>query len=62
MIGLKRRTVVEWFRVQSKWKVMYNGNVGLFQLRDMVNNISVGAFNEHDDAVEFAFDLVHDNV
>jgi hypothetical protein len=61
-MGNRRRTVVEWFRVQSKFTVMYNSHADLFQIRDIKNNIAVGAFVTWDDAVEFVFDVAHDTL
>ena len=62
MMGLRRRTIIEWFRCQSKYTVMFNGPADRFQIRDVANNIAVGEFMEHDDAVEYCFDLVHDKL
>jgi hypothetical protein len=59
MMGLKRRTVVEWMRCQSKFKIMWNSKADRFQIRDVVNNIAVGEFMAWDDAAEFTFDMVH---
>jgi len=62
MYGLRRRTVVEWLRSQSKFKVMFNCNTDLFQIRDVVNNIGVGGFQTWDDAAEWCFDFTHDRL
>ena len=62
MVGLRRRTVVEWFRCQSKFKVMWNSDANRFHLRDVKNNIAVGEFWDSDGAMEFAFDLAHDTL
>ena len=61
MMGLRRRTVIEWFRCQSKYTVMFNSRADRFQIRDTVNHIAVGEFMDHDDAVEWVFDFVYDN-
>jgi hypothetical protein len=59
MMGLKRRTVIEWIRCQSKFTVMWNSKADRFQIRDTVNNVAVGGFREYDDAAEFCFDMAH---
>jgi hypothetical protein len=61
MTGLRRRTVVEWFRCQSKFTVMFNCDTDRFHLRDKINNVSVGEFMDHDEAVEWCFNLAHDS-
>ena len=60
MIVSKRQMMWNWMSCQLKYKVMFNPHGDCFQLRDRVNNIAVGYFDTHDDAVEFAYDLCHD--
>jgi hypothetical protein len=62
MSGNRRRTVVEWFRVQAKFKIMFNCHSDLFQIRDMVNDLAVGGFTTWDDAAEWCYNFVHDRL
>ena len=62
MIGLRRRTVIEWYRAQSKFKAMFDIKKDQFSVRDVKNNIKLGAFTNWDDAIEFAFDFAHDKL
>jgi hypothetical protein len=59
MMGLRRRTVIEWFKCQSKFSVMWDFRSERFQIRDIVNKIAIGEFMEWDDAAEWVFDLAH---
>jgi len=62
MMGNRRRTVVEWFRVQAKFRVMYNSSADLFQIRDVVKNLAVGGFTSWDEAVEWCYKFHNDRL
>ncbi|MBW2645189.1 MAG: hypothetical protein JRE23_03235 [Deltaproteobacteria bacterium] len=62
MMGNRRRTVVEWFRVQGKFKIMWNSAADLFQIRDVINNLAVGGFNTWDDAAEWCYKFHNDRL
>jgi hypothetical protein len=62
MIGLRRRTVTGWFRCQSKFTVMFDSGRDRFCIRDVKNNISIGAFTTWDDALEWVFNMDHDTL
>jgi hypothetical protein len=61
MIKVTRKNVAKWFKAQSKYRVMFNSHTDHFTLRDVENNIEVGAFNFWEDAVVFIYDLLHDH-